>query len=141
MSSMKKTFIISVCLRLDEEIAKYNTFRTKWKICQSCCFVKTNKCKNKIFKFIWTIPTGTNFTRWNNEAEWTRSWSTSQFTSSHARGRYLWHWLQKSFRYTIFVLPVQHLSSIEFMISLDFSWIAIKAKINIVNKKKCATLN
>jgi hypothetical protein len=38
-------------------------------------------------------------------------------------------------------LPVQHLSSIEFMISLDFSWIAIKAKINIVNKKKCATLN
>jgi len=27
-----KTFIICVCLRLDEEIAKEKTFRTKWKI-------------------------------------------------------------------------------------------------------------
>jgi len=53
----------------------------------------------------------------------------------------LWHWLQKNFHKIIIVFSAQHLSSIEFMISLDFPWIALKAKINIVNKTKCATLN
>jgi len=32
INTLLKTFIICVCLRLEEEIVKENTFRTKWKI-------------------------------------------------------------------------------------------------------------